>query len=132
MKNIIFYLGMGALFTHELDAMTNHEWRVLPLVRLLPEDLALNTFVLAHVPLFAIAIAAVASSNAKVQQTARAVIAGFLVLHAFLHILFSSHPEYAFFSVTSLLLIFGGALLGALYLVMEFWPAAPGSTRAGR
>ncbi len=33
-RNVAFYCGFGALFTHELDAMTNHEWRVLPLVEL--------------------------------------------------------------------------------------------------
>ena len=39
MKKIILYLGVGALFTHELDAMTNHEWRVLPLTSFLGEEL---------------------------------------------------------------------------------------------
>ena len=34
MKDVIFYLGLGAPLTHELDAMTDHEWRVLPLYHL--------------------------------------------------------------------------------------------------
>jgi len=128
MRNVIFYLGMGALFTHELDAVAHQEWRVLPLFNLLPENLALNLFVLAHVPLFAIAIAAVASSKANVRKKAKTVIAGFLVLHGLLHQLFSGHSHYEFFSFTSLVLIFGGALLGALYLAMEYWPKAKDAT----
>jgi len=68
MKNVIFYLGMGVLFTHELDAVAHHEWRILPLTNSLPEDIALSTFVLAHVPLFAIAIAAVASPKGSVRK----------------------------------------------------------------
>lgn len=124
MRNAIFYLGMGTLFTHELDAVTHHEWRVLPLINFLPEDIALNTFILAHVPLFAIAIAAVASSNTSVRKVAKTLIAGFIVMHGLLHQLFSGHPYYEFYSFTSLFLIFGGALLGAVYLSMEFWPNA--------
>ena len=27
-----FYLGLGSLFTHEIDAIPNHEWRGLPLL----------------------------------------------------------------------------------------------------
>lgn len=94
----------------------------------MPEDIALNTFVLAHVPLFSVAIAAVASSNARVRKVAKTLIASFLVLHGILHQLFSGHPYYEFYFFTSLFLIFGGALLGALYLAMEFWPKAPNAT----
>jgi hypothetical protein len=125
MKNIIFYLGMGTLFTHELDAVAHHEWRIFPLIRLLPENLALNVFVLAHVPLFAVAIATVASSNLKAQKVAKVSIAAFFIVHAVLHALFTGHPQYEFFSFTSLTLIFGGAILGGAYLAIEFWPETP-------
>lgn len=32
MKSTSFYLGLALLFTHEMDSMPNHEWRVLPLL----------------------------------------------------------------------------------------------------
>ena len=44
MKNIIFYLAMGIMFTHELDAMPNHEWRVLPLTSWLPDEYGIIVF----------------------------------------------------------------------------------------
>jgi len=50
----------------------------------------------------------------------RTGIAAFLVLHGFLHLLFKSHPAYEFTGMLSNTLIFGGSVLGILYLVMEW------------
>jgi hypothetical protein len=120
MKDFIFYLGMGALFTHEIDAMQNHEWRVLPILRILPDELGMAVFVIAHVPIFAILISLVASANVRVRSRSRFFISGFLVLHGLLHALFVNHPNYEFSSVLSNTLIFGGAVFGAIYLGLEF------------
>ena len=116
----VFYLGLGFLFTHELDAMTNHEWRILPGLAALPDSTGELAFVLAHVPLFAIVIAFVASLNRKVRGQARAVASGFLVLHALLHRLFSSQDAYEFTSTLSSFLIYGAAVCGAAYLLVAF------------
>ena len=47
MKGTLFHLGLGTLFTHELDAVANHEWRVLPLLCRLPDDAGMVVFVIA-------------------------------------------------------------------------------------
>jgi hypothetical protein len=38
MRDLAFSLGLGSPFTHELDAVPNHEWRGLPLLETLPDD----------------------------------------------------------------------------------------------
>lgn len=121
MKNFVFYLGMGVLFTHELDALPNHEWRVLPLVREVPDEIGMIVFVVAHVPLFSLLIALIASSSDRTRTTSRMVISGFLLLHGLLHAMFMSDPNYEFSSMLSNTLIFGGAALGAIYLGLEIW-----------
>ncbi|MEL7313293.1 MAG: DUF6713 family protein, partial [Pseudomonadota bacterium] len=63
MKDALFYLGLGLLFSHELDAMPNHEWRVLPVLSQLEDSVGQTAFVVAHVPLFALIIALIASLN---------------------------------------------------------------------
>jgi len=118
-RNLAFYLGMGFLFTHELDAVPNHEWRQLPLLQSLPDETGMWVFIAAHVPLFALLIALVASSNVRVRRNSRRVIGAFLVLHGVLHGLLMGRAEYEFSSTLSSLLIFGGAALGALYLALE-------------
>jgi hypothetical protein len=118
MKNFFFFLGMGALFTHELDAMTNHEWRVLPFMGALPDDVGMSVFVIAHVPLFAVLIALVASANARTRTLSRLVISALLVVHGLLHAMFMDHAAYEFSSALSNALIFGAAGCGAAYLAL--------------
>ena len=120
MKNVFFYLGLGTLFTHELDAISNHEWRLLPILRSLPDDLALNTFVLLHVPLFAILLALVASTHHQLRQRSRLGISIFLIIHAGLHLWFKNDVHYEFASIVSNVLIFGGALFGALHMATYY------------
>lgn len=118
-KKVTLYLGIGALFSHELDAMTNNEWRVLPLIRLLPDEVGRDFFVLAHVPLFAVVVALIASTNTRLRRRANIGVAIFLVIHGLLHALYIGHPAYEFSSALSNLLIFGGAICGGLYIALE-------------
>ena len=119
MRNVIFYLGIGFLFTHELDAVRNSEWRVMPLLGALPDDTGMTIFIAAHVPLFALVIGALASSNRRVQTNSRLALCVILVLHGLLHAVFMQHPDYEFYSVLSNVLIFGGAVLGIMSLALE-------------
>lgn len=118
-QNTIYYLGIATLFTHEMDAMPNHEWRVMPLLRSLPDDLGMLIFVLGHIPLFALIMAFSATPNLALRRIARRIIAGFLIIHAGLHLYFTSHPAYTFHDGLSHFLIFGGAVLGFVYLVID-------------
>ena len=120
MKSIAFYLGMGTLFTHELDAIPNHEWRVLPLTSWLSNEVGMMVFVIIHIPLFAILISLVSSTNDKVHTRSRLSIGIFLIIHSVLHALFMNHIDYEFSSALSNVLIFGGALLGLVYLFLEY------------
>ncbi len=119
MRDIAFYLGIGSLFTHELDAVPNHEWRALPLLEALPDETAMIVFIGAHVPLFAVVIALVASSNARTRTLSRLSICAFLLVHGLAHALSIGQATYEFSSTLSNLLIFGGSAFGALYLLLE-------------
>ena len=116
MRNVFFYLGLGTLLTHELDAVSNHEWRLLPVLRSLPDDLAMDTFILLHVPLFAVLLAVVSSTDKQLRKRSRLGVSLFLIIHAGLHLWFMDNPRYEFASAVSNVLIFSGALLGGLHL----------------
>jgi len=118
-KDIAFYLGIATLFTHELDAVPNHEWRGLALLRDLPDETGMAVFVAAHVPLFAVLIALVASTSGRIRALSRLVISAFLIVHGLLHISSRGEPTYEFSSTLSNLLIFGGLAFGVLYLMLE-------------
>lgn len=110
-----FYLGLALLFTHEMDSMPNHEWRVLPLLRSLSESAGETVFVIAHIPIFALTIAYVASLNTRTRKLARDIACGFFIVHAVLHALFAGHPAYEFSSLLSSFLIYGAAACGVAY-----------------
>lgn len=120
MKDLAFYLGFGTLCTHELDSMLNHEWRVIPLLQALPDETGLMIFVTAHIPLFAVLVALVSSTNSRTRQLTRIGLGLFLVVHGLLHILFYGHPAYEFSSMLSHGLIFGGSILGIVYVCLEW------------
>ena len=119
MIDTAFYLGIASLFTHELDAVPNHEWRGLPLLRALPDETAMVVFIAGHVPIFAVLIALVASPHPRTRALSRRVIGAFLVVHGLLHALSMGQATYEFTSTLSSLLIFGGSAFGALYLALE-------------
>ncbi len=128
MKNTIFYLGVGTFFTHELDAMTHHEWRVLPLTSWLSDEYGLLVFLFFHIPLFAILIALIASTNEKLRYRSRVGISIFLLFHGLLHCLFIGSANYEFTNSTSNILIFGGAALGVIYLLLKYLEGKDGQS----
>jgi hypothetical protein len=109
MRNALFYLGIGTLFAHELDAIANHEWRVMPILQSFSAEAAFTTFVLLHIPLFAVLIALVSSSNDRIRRLSRIGVSVFLLAHA----------GHEFDSLLSMFLIYGGAVFGGLYLVVS-------------
>ncbi len=117
-KDTVFYLGLGTLFTHELDAMPNHEWRVLPLLNQLPDDTGMLVFLVLHIPLFALVIGLVASQQARTRRLSKLIVSGFMIVHAVLHKAFGGHPNYEFADLHSDLIIYAAAALGVVYLAL--------------
>lgn len=119
MKTILFYLGIGLFFTHELDAMVNNEWRVLPLTSWLPQKYGQLVFVLAHIPLFGTLVFLLASQQQHIRERTQIGLAIFWLIHGLLHAAFSNHNHYEFNSMLSNSLIYGGAICGVAYLSLR-------------
>lgn len=111
----VFYWSMVAvLFTHELDAVRRHEWRVLPLTRTFPDKLGEQLFIWAHAPLF---LAIFWFSRAGAAGTLPLGLSAFAIVHVALHWQFRNHPAYEFNNAGSWTLIVGAGMLGALHLI---------------
>ncbi|MBV6627415.1 MAG: hypothetical protein KI793_31485 [Rivularia sp. (in: Bacteria)] len=120
MKNLIFNLGFATILTHELDAMTQSEWRLLFILRNLPEQSASDAFVILHVPLIAVLLWLTNNESEIIKNWSRIALSGFLVIHSGLHKLLENSPNYTFDSYLSLWLIYGGGFLGFVYLILVF------------
>ena len=120
MNNLLFYLGFATLITHELDAMTQSEWRLLFILRNLPEQVASVAFVILHIPLITILLWLINNESLRVRYWSRISVATFLIIHSGLHKLLEQNPDYTFNSLLSLSLIYGGGFLGSMYLISMF------------
>lgn len=116
MREVLVLLGFALLASHELDAVTQSEWRLLFVLRDLPEALARDVFV----PLFAGLVALLWHAGARLRSRARSVFAAFLVVHVAIHQHLSDHPLYLFDGVISQLLIVAAGLTGALFLLAQW------------
>jgi hypothetical protein len=120
MNNLLFYLGVATLIAHELDAMTHTEWRLLWILRNLPEQMASDIFVILHIPLLAILLWLTNHESLIVRDRSKVIVAAFLLVHTGLHQRLQHHPDYTFNSLLAGSLIYGGGLFGLLYLIMNF------------
>ena len=119
MSAVIYYLGLACLFTHELDAVTHSEWRLLVGLRSQPDETALPLFVVLHVPLFFFILWLSHFPREAVQRATRLFVAAFLVVHAVLHFTKASNPLDEFHGTLSRALIVSAAAFGIAYLGME-------------
>jgi hypothetical protein len=118
--NVLFTLMLATLFTHELDAVTHSEWRLLYILRSLPDEQARTWFVAIHVPLFGALMAVSYHAKAALQRGCRIGMALFCIVHALLHIRLRDDPFYTFHSPLSWGLILCAAALGLLYQLMTW------------
>lgn len=117
-RSLVYVIGLGFLFSHELDAVTQHEWRLLYVLRGLEDESGRDAFVLLHVPLFAALIGLSFASRPLLRAWSRLLLAAFMVVHVGLHWRLSGHPLYSFHDEISNTLIAGAGLCGLTYTLM--------------
>ena len=127
MQLALYYLGLAFLFTHELDAMTHSEWRILPILRGMPDATASPLFVSLHVPLFFAILWLSQHPRERLRDATRQAVAAFLPVHAVLHFALSTEPQYEFHGLLSRILIAAAGVAGLVYLSMR-WRQGGGSS----
>lgn len=116
--NVSLTLTVALLATHELDAMTHAEWRLLPVLSALEDETAREIFVLLHIPLFAGILAAIYLAPWK--RRAAVILCTLTIIHAIAHWLLSGSPLYTFTAPIETITVYGGALSSAVYLGLSF------------
>jgi len=112
----LFVLILSFLVAHELDAVHQHEWRILPVLETLSDDVGRSVFVGGHVPLFAALIVLGLMGSPVVRRRTQGALAAFMVIHIGLHVRWERPGLCTFDDGLSRLWILGGGILGIVYL----------------
>ncbi len=118
MTDFLFYVAFATLITHELDAVHKHEWRLLLVLRTMPNDSARRAFILIHMPLFATLFWLLAHPVENTQFWTMLSLDVFMIVHAGLHWRLSDRPNYEFHAAYSRFIIYGAAALAAAHLFL--------------
>lgn len=116
MPTILYYLGLSTLFTHELDAIMQAEWRLLFVLREMNDQSAYPIFLILHIPAFFLFFWLSHHSSQGIKLGFRRVAAAFLIIHASIHFYLAGVPENQFQSLLSNTLIYAAATFGLLYI----------------
>jgi hypothetical protein len=100
------------LLVHELDAVRQREWQFFFAPLPVSDETAVRIFTAVHAPLFVVVLGSLESPTAQV------AVDTFAIIHAGVHFGLRNHPLVAFGGLFSRFWIYGGALLGALHLVL--------------
>lgn len=121
---LLFFVGFAFLACHELDAVAQSEWRMLPLFDLLEQQTAFRVFVIGHVPLFAVLMWWTGSTRAPTRRRSQLAVDAFLVVHAVLHFVLRNHESNTFDSWVSHVCIHGAGVVGLAHGTLT-WCSVP-------
>lgn len=116
MPTILYYLGLSTLFTHELDAVMQAEWRLLFFLREMSDQSAYPIFLVLHIPAFFLFFWLSHHSNQGIKLGFRRIVASFLIIHACIHFYLADAPDNHFQGLLSNTLIYAAAVFGLLYV----------------
>lgn len=123
LATLLSLLLLALLMAHELDAVAQSEWRLLPGLSLLDDGPGRRVFIALHVPLLMALTWALLFSSEVVQRRTRLGLGAFMAVHVGLHATLevpgvSSFPEWL-----SRAFIFGAGLVSADVLLLDVWRA---------
>lgn len=113
--HLLFYVGLALFACHELDAVARYEWRLLPGLSMLDDDTGQITFVLLHIPLFALLFWLTGHRDDQIRLGGQLSVDVILIVHGLVHFALSGHPLYEFEAPVETITVYGGALVGLFH-----------------
>ena len=117
--DLLFFTGFAFLLCHELDAVAQAEWRLLPFLSGMNDGDAYVVFVVLHIPLLALLLWWTGATVVRTRQRSQLFVDAFLVIHAGLHTALRSHGDYTFHTTLSDVCIYGAAALGLIHAALS-------------
>jgi hypothetical protein len=114
-----FLVAFSCMLNHELDAIRTKEWRMIPPLDRLPDELGYQIFTALHLPLFfGLLVGFFGMADMRYNTALINGFNWFCIIHLGMHILIRNHPNNQFHSIPSWIWIAGAALAGAIDLAL--------------
>lgn len=117
-QDFLFFLGFAFLVCHEIDAVAQHEWRLLPILGGLDDEVAYPWFVLLHAPLLAAMLWATTHGSRVLRIRSRVGLDLFFALHAGIHFLLRYDELAPFDTLTSQICIYSAGAIGLAHALL--------------
>lgn len=114
-------LLLALLMAHELDAVAQSEWRLLPGLSLLEDGPGRRAFIALHVPLLMALTWAMFLSSEVVRRRTQLGLGAFMAVHVGLHATLEVPGVSSFPESLSRAFILGAGLVGADLLMLDVW-----------
>jgi hypothetical protein len=116
-EHYLFYISLAFFLIHEMDAIRQKEWSMLPLISQLNNRTAYLVFTSIHIPFYGL-LFYLMTINEPVREEFIHILNIFLIFHAGLHIAFKEHPNNNFKNNFSLIVIFVPGISSLLDLLI--------------
>ena len=113
--NGLFSMILALLFTHEMDAVRNKEWRMFIGLKDLPEETAYRLFLLLHIPLYTAVLLVLINGTETIGFY---LVDLFMIFHAITHYLFRNHPNNRLTNRLSQGIINAAGALALIHLIL--------------
>ena len=118
MEYFFFYLGLAALFVHEMDAVKRKEWRMFPGLSKLKDETGYYIFTGLHLPLYFLVFWLL--QKPETSSTIILILDAFFIIHLLLHIFLRNAPKNKFSGKFAIALIWITGISGVLDLLFYF------------
>lgn len=118
MENIFLYLGLAAIFVHEMDAVKRKEWRMFPGLSKLKDETAYYFFTGLHLPMYFLVFWLL--HKPETSSIIILILDVFFIIHLLLHIILRNDSKNNFSGMFSIALIWIIGISGVLDLLISF------------
>jgi hypothetical protein len=117
-SDTLFFIAVSLLLMHEMDAIDKKEWRLMFVLRRLPDEGAIRWYILIHQPLFVALLALVAAGPSTPVRWLETAVDAFLIVHLGLHERIVMRGDPAFDNPFSRWLIRAAAAVATIHIVL--------------
>ncbi|MBC8257220.1 MAG: hypothetical protein H8E85_07935 [Candidatus Marinimicrobia bacterium] len=117
-NDLIFYIALALMFTHQFDAMRCHEWRMIPPLSGMRDSTSQRIFIMTHFPVLVLIFWIFAKGSDSTIYNFQLITDIVLAGHIGKHIVLNSHIKNEFRDTLSQIIILSVSVFASMHLIL--------------